>query len=94
VHLWYEAEYGAPSPAFRSCEEGIEHFLAPCCAFGLRREDGRLQAYAPFGYADLFSLTVRPNPRRAGEATLRAAYERKVRRWLQAWPRLRVMPWA
>jgi len=95
VHLWYEAEYGAPSPPFRRVEDGIDHFLAPCCACAVHVESDGLVVYAPFGYEDLFALVVRPNPRRAttdGKA-LRLAYESKVARWLRLWPRLQVTPW-
>ncbi len=96
VHLWYPAEYGAPSPPFRSSEEGIDHFLAPCCAFGLRKDGDRLVVYAPFGYGDLFSLTVRPNPRRANAhgLLLREVYARKVARWAREWPMLTIVPWS
>ena len=96
VHLWYPDEFGAPSPPFRSVEDGIDHFLAPCCAFGLAKKGGRLVAYAPFGYSDLFGLTVRPNPRRATAqgSALREAYARKVERWRALWPRLTVIPWS
>jgi hypothetical protein len=95
VHTWYEAEFGTPSPVFSSSEDGIDHFLALCCSLGLRRVAGELRIYAPHGCADLFGLIVRPNPLRsvAGEA-LRGAYESKTRRWLQRWPRLRVVPWS
>lgn len=96
VHLWYPDDFGAPSPPFRSVEDAIDHFLAPCCAFGLRKAGGRLAAYAPFGYSDLFSLTVRPNPRRATAlgVALRDAYGRKVERWRRQWPKLTVFPWS
>lgn len=96
VHLWYQDDYHAPSPPFLSVEEGIDHFLAPCCAFGLRKQGGKLVAYAPFGYSDLHSLTVRPNPRRATAqgVALREAYARKVERWRRVWPKLTVIPWS
>jgi hypothetical protein len=94
VHEWYEAEFGVPSPVFRSTEDGIDHFLATCCSFGVRRTADADRVYAPWGYADLFDLVVRPNPVRAASGEpLRASYERKTRRWQALWPRLQVIPW-
>jgi hypothetical protein len=94
VHLWYEAEFGVGSPEFHSSEEGIDHFLAACCSFGMRRADKGDEVYAPYGYEDLFALRVRPNPLRTRSgAALAPVYARKTRRWCASWPRLRVIPW-
>lgn len=95
VHCWYEAEFGAASAPFRSVREGIDQFLAPCCALGLHEDArGAREPYAPFGYDDLFALRVRPNGLRvAGGGGLAAAYGQKVARWKAVWPRLQVLPW-
>ena len=93
VHLWYEQEFGAPCREFERCEDGIDHFLASSCCYGVRQE-GAVAVYAPFGFSDVFGLVVRPNVvRAAGSPALAAAYQAKARRWLQLWPRLEVLPW-
>jgi uncharacterized protein len=51
--------------------------------------DGDLRVYAPHGFDDLFSMTVRPNQRLAP----RHVYEAKAERWMQQWPELTVLPW-
>jgi uncharacterized protein len=48
-----------------------------------------VEVYAPFGFADLWSMTVRPNRRRE----LPELYYSKARRWREAWPDLEVIPW-
>ena len=90
VHLWYADRFGSPGPAqFRDCREAIDSFAAVCCSYGMTVADGGLRVYAPHGYADLFGLVVRPNPRQAP----RHVYEAKAARWLTEWPELTVLPW-
>jgi hypothetical protein len=61
-----------------------------CCCYGVTVDrGGGLRVYAPHGYDDLFSLTVRPNRRLAP----RHVYEAKAARWVQEWPELTVLPW-
>jgi uncharacterized protein len=45
--------------------------------------------YAPHGLADVFNLTVRPNPVLAP----RHVYQAKAARWQQQWPSLDVLRW-
>lgn len=90
VHLWYAERFGRPAPAFRDCRDAIDSFAAVCCCFGVRsHRSGRLEVYAPHGYADLFHRVVRPNPVLAP----REVYEAKTLRWLSEWPDLTVLPW-
>jgi hypothetical protein len=94
VHLWYEREFGAPCAELQRCEDGIDAFLATCCCFGLRQTAAGLTVYAPYGFADVFELVVRPNPVRVrGGDSLREVYTAKTARWAHSWPRLRVLPW-
>ncbi len=89
VHLWYGRKFGLECPPLRSSRDGIDHFLSQSSCYGIGRHAGAAEVYAPFGFADLFSMTVRPNCRR----DLPEVYHRKARRWAEAWPRLQVIPW-
>jgi uncharacterized protein len=90
VHLWYADRFGTPAPPFRDCADAIDSFADVCCCYGITAgDDGGVRVYAPHGYDDLFSLTVRPNPRLAP----RQVYETKTARWEQVWPELDVLPW-
>ena len=92
VHLWYGSKFGTVDPPpFRSAAEPIAGFAAVCCCYGVTiGTDGVPWAHAPFGYADLFDLVIRPNP---GSPAPRHLYEAKADRWRQHWPELTVLPW-
>ena len=65
VHLWFEEHFGEPYEPLTHSAEALERFVAPCFSVGVRLEaDDRLTIAAPFGLEDLFSMTIRPNPRR------------------------------
>src|SRR5262249_4546104 len=65
VHLWFEAKFGEPYAPLSCTAEALERFASATFAVGVRLEpDDRLHIEAPFGLADLFSLRLRPNPRR------------------------------
>lgn len=90
VHLWYEAKFGKPCPAFASSADAIDHFAATACCLGVRREpDGSHNVHAPYGFDDLFDFVLRPNPVLAP----RDVYEAKALRWSGLWPRLVTLPW-
>jgi hypothetical protein len=90
VHLWYEDHFGVPCPPHTSTEAAIDSFAATTCCLGIRLTSGnRWRVYAPHGLSDVFNLVVRPNPVLAP----REVYETKVRRWLEHWPELTVLPW-
>jgi hypothetical protein len=89
VHVWYGKKFGLDCPPLRSARDGIDHFLNQSSCVGVRQHAGATEVYAPFGFADLFAMTVRPNCRR----NLPAVYYAKARRWAEAWPDLTVIPW-
>jgi len=85
VHLWYEEKFGTAYPPLHSSCEGIDRFLAPACMVGIA-PDGRV--YAPHGFADIESMTIRPNraPNFSAER-----YAEKAARWQATWPELTVI---
>lgn len=89
VHLWYGQKFGVECPPLSSVHDGIDHFLNQSSCFGVTQRHGVAEVYAPFGFADLFSMTVRPNCRR----NLPEVYYRKARRWAGVWPNLQVIAW-
>ena len=89
VHLWYQSKFGKPCPPHLSTESAIDSFIATTCCLGIRLERQTWRIYVPHGLADVFSLTVRPNPVLAP----REVYEAKTRRWQHQWPALKILPW-
>jgi hypothetical protein len=87
VHLWFNEKYGANRPAFQSVEDGIDAYAADSHKLAVtRRDDGRLDLYAPVGFEPVMSLTVAPCE---GAADL-DGFARKARRWKAMWPELTV----
>jgi uncharacterized protein len=81
VHLWFERKFGERYSPLSSTAQALERFASPLFAVGVRLEpDGRLHIEAPFGLADLFSLHLRPNPRRKTTGFARIAAD-LARRW-------------
>ena len=65
VHLWFEGHFGEPYAPLVCTDEAIARFVSASCAVGVRLEpDGRLDVAAPYGLADIFALSFRPNPAR------------------------------
>jgi uncharacterized protein len=81
VHLWFEAKFGETYGPLSSTAEALERFASATFAVGVRLEsDDRLYIEAPFGLADLFTLRLRPNPRRRTVGFARASADVR-RRW-------------
>jgi len=89
VHVWYKAHFGYDIIPYESIEAAINTWPTTATSIGVRLKDNQLQVYAPFGLNDLFSQTVRPNKAQITEQI----YDKKVLKWLHAWPSLKIIPW-
>lgn len=89
VHLWYEERFGYSIDAYTSAEAAMETFPTTAGAIGVRPRGQALEAFAPFGFDDLMSLTIRPNKRQI----TRTIYEDKVARWKPNWPCVNYLEW-
>ncbi|HZW15312.1 MAG TPA: nucleotidyltransferase family protein [Brevundimonas sp.] len=88
VHLWFEGKFGEPYEALTGTDEALARFVAPAFAVGVRlEEDSAVSVSAPFGLADVFSLTLRPNPARP----LAKGWTRAVQNALARWPELSII---
>jgi hypothetical protein len=95
VHLWFEERFGwetrtgTPYPPLRSSLESLTRYAAIAHAVAARiGSDGALEIHAPFGLSDIFSLTLRPNPR--GDRNLEG-FLKKARRMQETWPELTII---
>lgn len=88
VHLWFEGKFGEPYEALAGTDEALARFVAPAFAVGVRLEaDDAISVAAPFGLEDVFSLTLRPNPRRG----LARGWDRVVANARARWPELTII---
>lgn len=90
VHLWYEAVFGYGVPPLVSTVDGIGTWPETVTCVGVRSlPDGGLLVAAPYGLDDLFSMTLRRNPRRV---TVEQFRKRLVEKAIeQKWPRVQVV---
>ncbi|MBQ1541587.1 hypothetical protein C5708_16925 [Caulobacter sp. CCUG 60055] len=88
VAIWFESRFGEPYAPLAHTDEALGRFVAPCFAVGVRLEkDDALSIAAPFGLADVFDLTIRPNPNRP----LAKGWDRVVASARARWPELTVV---
>ncbi|WP_092309689.1 nucleotidyltransferase family protein [Brevundimonas viscosa] len=88
VHLWFEGKFGESYEALAGTDEALARFVAPAFAVGVRlEEDDAISVAAPFGLDDIFSLTLRPNPRRG----LARGWDRVVANARARWPELTII---
>ena len=90
AHLWYEQRFGIPVEPLASTEDGVGTWpeTAACVGVRLLNDDG-LEVIAPLGLDDLFDLLLRRNPRRVSLEMFRLRVREE--RWLERWPRVRVV---
>lgn len=90
VHLWFEDYFGIAYPHLCCADEAITRYASTTHAVGVNLADhGQLDVFAPFGLADVFALTVRPNYALPNKAT----HDRKASRVKAIWPELTIIPW-
>jgi uncharacterized protein len=82
VHLWFEGKFGEAYEPLSCTAEAPSRFVATMFGVGVRLGcDDRLRIEAPFGLADLFSMRLRPNPRRLEIGSYRRITAQARLRW-------------
>ena len=89
VHLWYEEQFGKAISPYTSTEDAINTWPTTASSVGVRYEGDKFVVYAPCGLNDMMRQIIRPNK---GLIT-KEVYEKKAKRWQQAWPKLTTIPW-
>lgn len=89
VHLWYRQKFGHSIAPYTSTDDAITTFPTTAAAIGIRPVNTRLDLYAPYGLSDLLAPLVRANKKQIGQEI----YEKKIGRWRELWPDLRIIAW-
>jgi hypothetical protein len=89
VHLWPKNKLGKKIEQYKSCEESIDTWLTTVTTIGVTKRKGKIVVYSTYGLEDTFNITVRPNK----AFNDRGYYEKKVNKWKENWPNLKIMPW-
>jgi hypothetical protein len=88
VHIWYKEKFGTDYPRLARATDGIDRFLCDCSMVGVQPKGEGFAVYAPKGFADIETMTVRPNrmpnfhPDR---------YIEKAARWRAVWPEITIL---
>lgn len=90
VHLWYERKFGYSIAPYKSLEDAIATWPTTSTAIALSNAPENAAIIAPFGFADLMEMKIRPNKRQITEEI----YLAKVNRWKANWPRIQVVNWS
>ncbi|OGZ01887.1 MAG: hypothetical protein A3G64_00930 [Candidatus Liptonbacteria bacterium RIFCSPLOWO2_12_FULL_60_15] len=90
VHLWFEQKFGFKIPPYQSVEDAISSWSTTATCVGVRRINNKFEVFAPYGLDSVFEMTVKP----VQSLFTQKMYENKVNRWMNLWPKLKVMPWA
>jgi hypothetical protein len=90
VHLWFPQKFGTPFQPLTSSAEMLGRYASKTHAVGVRLEaDDTMTTVAPFGFDDVFSFRITPNPALANKK----AHEAKAARAQSMWPEVTVEPW-
>lgn len=85
VHLWYSERFGGNYPQLASARGGIDRYLISCTCVGIDVKSDDL--YAPDGFRDLASGTLKMNPLNPKPALFRE----KAESYQQRWPWLQIV---
>ena len=89
VHLWYKDKFGFDIQPYTSVEEAISKWGTTVTCIGVRLENDELVVFAPYGLNDIFNMVIRP----IKENFNKEHYCIKTERWINHWPKLRVIKW-
>jgi len=89
VHVWYEKKFGSPYPPLSRATDAIDRFLCDCAMVGMRPQGEGFDVYAPKGFSDIETMTIRPN-RAPNYHPDR--YAQKAARWRDVWPEITILP--
>ncbi|MBI1244420.1 MAG: hypothetical protein GC202_05390 [Alphaproteobacteria bacterium] len=75
---------------YASTADAMRHWVETATAVAVRLAGGEIEVSAPFGFEDLFSMTVRPTPRFVGARIGEAVARLHAKRWLDRWTSLTI----
>lgn len=90
MHLWKKENENQQLRYIEHAEEAIGSLIATVQAIGITLDKGVINIYAPYGFSDIFSKTIRPI-KQIGNTKER--YEKKVASWQKKFSNLTVIEW-
>ncbi|WP_421784966.1 nucleotidyltransferase family protein [Hyphobacterium sp.] len=85
VPIWFAAKYGVDRAPIRSTEDAVRDFASLTHAVAIRLDaNGLPELIAPYGFAELFSLVVKPMP----DISMPEHWNAKIARQKELWPEI------
>lgn len=89
VHLWYNEYFGYSIKPYKNIEEAIDTWPTTATSIGVKFINNEFIYYAQFGLNDILNMIARPNKIQI----TKEIYEKKIERWKNCWPELKIVEW-
>lgn len=88
MHLWKRKHNNKETEPYETTEDAIRKWIATVHAIGIKKENGKIKVYAPYGLTDIFTRTIRPIRH---EGNSKEIYDLKVSKWQQRFTNLTII---
>lgn len=90
MHLWKKEKYNMDIEPYTCSEDAIDKWIATIHAIGIKKENGDIKIYAPFGLSDIFNKTICPIKHIHNSKEM---YQNKTNSWKERFNNLNVVQW-
>ena len=90
MHLWKKENENKEIDQYKNSEDAISKLIATVQAIGITKIDGKIEVYAPYGFSDILSKTIRPIKHEGNSSDL---YYKKVKTWEKRFDKLSMIEW-
>ena len=90
MHLWKKENENKDIDQYENSEDAISKWIATVQSIGITKTNGKIEIYAPYGFSDIFSKTIRPIKHKGNSSIL---YYKKVKTWKERFDKLNIIEW-
>ena len=90
MHLWKKQHENKDIEQYKNSEDAMNHWIATVHAIGITKVNNKIQVYAPYGLADIYSKTIRPIMHQYNSKEI---YDKKVNSWNSRFDNLNIVKW-
>lgn len=90
MHLWKQERENKNIIPYQNSEDAIDRWIATVHAIGITKENNQIKVYAPYGFSDIFSKTIRPIKHGGNSKEI---YEKKIASWEKRFHDLNIIEW-
>lgn len=90
MHIMKKERYNIVSKPYTSSEDAMDKWIATVHSIGITKCNDEIKIYAPYGFSDIFSRTIRPIKHKDNSKEL---YDKKVNSWKERFDNLNIVEW-